>query len=199
MRNVIRNLTIAIAGVVAATSLTGCATTAESIDTAGEMAAANEAANAVVFGKFRLVRNGEDVEFGDSIFANSAKLYLSEAGSTGEIVGAVGRDGEFAWALQPGEYQVSSIAFKFHGETIEPATNFSFTVSPEYQASYIGTITLETMFDHGYYGVSGTIDRFSVSNDCKSECATRLSRLGLDENSATTSLLHWNQHVASTN
>ena len=69
-----------------------------------------------------------------------------------------------AWALPAGTYQVESVAFRFQGQTIEPETNFTFTVSPEHDASYLGTITLEASFDAGYMGVHGVVDRFTVSD-----------------------------------
>ena len=114
-----------------------------------------------------------------------------------EIVGRVGRDGEFAWLLEPGDYTLSSIAFKHRGETIEPAANFAFAVSADHDASYVGTVTLEATFSSGYYGTSGVIERFFISDDCAAQCSKMLSKLGMADTVAASSLLRWETQVAS--
>lgn len=198
MQKVIRTLATSIAYVAAAALFSGCAMTAQSIDHVDELAQASEAtAEKVVIGKFRLIRNGQQVEFGDSIFANSAKLHMYQDGVNREIVGKVGRDGEFAWVLEPGDYTLSSIAFKHRGETIEPAANFAFSVSADHDASYVGTITLETTFSSGYYGTNGVIERFFITDDCAAECSRMLSDLGMADTVTASSLLHWETRVAS--
>jgi hypothetical protein len=198
MTKVIRNLAKSVTYLAAAALFSGCAVTAQSIDHADEVAQASDvSAEKVVFGKFRLLRNGQEVEFGEGIFANSARLHLFQDGADQEIVGKVGRDGEFAWLMEPGDYKLSSIAFKHRGETIEPAANFAFTVSADHDASYVGTITLEATFNAGYYGTSGVIERFYISNDCAAECSKMLGDLGMADTLAATSLLHWETQVAS--
>lgn len=199
MTKIIRTLAQTVTYVAVAAVFSGCAVTVQSIDHADQLAqAADVTAEKVVFGKFRLVRNGEEVEFGDSVFANSAKLHMYQDGTDQEIVGKVGRDGEFAWALEPGDYTLSSIAFKHRGETIEPATNFAFTVSADHDASYVGTITLEATFNSGYYGTSGVIERFYIKDDCAADCDKMLGELGMATTATASSLLHWETQVAST-
>lgn len=200
MKKAIRTLTITMTYAAVAAGFSGCATTAQSIDNVDQLAqAADVKAEKVVIGKFRLLRNGKEVEFGDSIFANSARLHMLQQSGDEEIIGRVGRDGEFAWALAPGNYTLSSIAFKHRGETIEPVTNFVFTVADDRKASYVGTITLETTFSSGYYGASGVVERFYVSDDCAAECGRMLEELGMHDAVAATSLLRWQPQVASTN
>jgi len=195
---VIRSLVNAITCVAVAALFSGCAMTAQNVDHMDDLAQATDSgAEKVVIGKFRLVRNGQQVEFGDGIFANSAKLHLYQDGADQEIIGKVGRDGEFAWALEPGDYTLSSIAFKHRGETIEPATNFAFTVSADRDASYVGTITLEATFSSGYYGTSGVIERFYISDDCAADCGKMLNSLGMADTIAASSLLQWETQVAS--
>ena len=198
MTKVIRTLANSITYVAAAALFSGCAVTAQSIDHADELAQASDATTEkVVIGKFRLVRNGQEVQFGEGIFANSAKLHMYHDGADREIIGKVGRNGEFAWALEPGDYTLSSIAFKHRGETIEPATNFSFTVSANHEASYVGTITLETTLSSGYYGTNGVIERFSISDDCAADCGKMLGELGMADTLTSSSLLRWETQVAS--
>ena len=198
MKKVIRTLANSITYVAAAALISGCAMTAPSIDHADQLAqTADVTAEKVVLGKFRLVRNGQEVALGEGIFANSAKLHMYLDGADREIVGKVGRDGEFAWALEPGDYTLSSIAFKHRGETIEPATSFAFTVSADRDASYVGTITLETTFSSGYYGTSGVIERFYITDDCATDCSKMLNNLGMADTVAASSLLHWETQVAS--
>lgn len=197
----IRNLNVTkIICLIAAAGLAGCASTAKNIESGETLEkAASVATDTIVFGKFRLVRNGEEIRLGEGIFANSATLELQRSGSNGKIVGEVGRDGEFAWALEPGSYRMSSIGFSFRGEKIESPTSFSFAVSSDHPASYVGTIALEATFDSGYHGTSGTVDRITVRNDCETECEQRLMELGLPAGAATASLFHWEGRVASTN
>ena len=198
MTKVIRNLIKTITYVAVAAVFAGCATTVDSVNESAKIAQSAEVTDKkIVFGKFRLMQNGEEVTLGDSVFANSATLQLYRYETDREIVGKVGKDGDFAWVLEPGQYQLSSIAFKHRGESIEPDTSFAFTVSADHDASYVGTITLEATSDSGYHGTSVMVERFTVSNDCEAECGKVLTALGMTQDAATTSLLHWETQVAS--
>ena len=178
--------------------LSGCATTAGNIDSADELAGeTGEPAVTVVFGRLELLRNGHEVAFGDGIFASSATLNLAEAGSAQPIVGRIGRDGEFAWALKPGTYRVTSIGFRYQGQKIQPPTGFTFTVSEGYRASYVGTITLEASFDRGLLGTRAQVDRYTISDDCAAECDDRLSRLGLEGEQSSRALFSWERSLAA--
>ncbi|WP_405232014.1 hypothetical protein [Lentisalinibacter salinarum] len=193
-----RRLIFAAAGGCLLAGLSGCATTAGNIDSAAELAGeTGEPAATVVFGRFELMRNGHQVAFGDGIFASSATLNLAEAGSPQPIVGRIGRDGEFAWALEPGTHRVTSIGFRYQGQKIRPPTGFTFTVPEGYRASYVGTITLEATFDRGLLGTRVHVDRYTISDDCAAECDGRLSRLGLDANQSTRTLFSWERSVAA--
>ena len=77
--------------------------------------------------------------------------------------------------------------------------NLSFTVTADKDAVYIGTITLEATLDAGYYGVGGTFDRYTVSNDCSEVCADRMTALGLGEKAVTVSLLREEGRMAASN
>lgn len=197
----IRNLNVTkIICLLAVAGLAGCASTARNIDSGEVLDRASSAATeGIVFGKFRLVRNGQEIQLGDGIFANSATLHLQKSDNGREIVGEVGRDGEFAWALAPGVYRMSSIGFSFRGEKVESQTNFSFAVSADHRASYVGTVTLEATFHSGYHGTSGTVDRITVRNDCEAGCEKRLAELGLPSAAVTASLFHWDERIAGTN
>lgn len=150
----------------------------------------------MVFGKFRLVKNGYETRLGDGFFGNTAFLRLYHADSEEEFTARVKDDGEFSIPLAPGDYYVMSIAFKHQGETIEPETNFMFHVSADHAANYVGTITLETKFKTGYQGTKGSFDRFVISNDCAAECGQHLAKLGMADADTTTSLPEWQQQVA---
>ena len=191
---------LALCSIVAVFALSACGTTARTIDSGEELAKASAAtADTVVFGKFRLLRNGSEANLGEGIFANSATLHLYDQGERREIAGKVGKGGEFAWVLAPGQYRVSSIGFNNRGERAETETDFSFTVSADSEAIYVGTITLETTFDSGYFGLNGVVDRYTVSDDCANDCAGRLERLGLSSDAATVSLLQQEGQLARTN
>jgi len=197
MDKIRRFIAVATSGCLLA-GLSGCATTAGNIESAAELAGgAGEPAVTVVFGRFELLRNGHEVAFGDGIFASSATLNLAEAGSVRPIVGQIGRDGEFAWALEPGTYRVTSIGFRYQGQKIQPPTGFTFTVPEGYRASYVGTITLEASFDRGLLGTRAQVERYSISDDCAAECDDRLSRLGLDGDQSTRALFSWERSVAA--
>lgn len=151
---------------------------------------------AVVFGKFRLMKNGNEVQLGQGLFGNSALLRLYRASDQEEVTSRVGKNGEFSAKLAPGDYYLTSIAFQHQGETIEPETNFVFSVSADHHASYVGTITLETTFGSSYNGMKGSIDRIMIGNDCATDCAARLEQFGMANNTVATALPHWEAQVS---
>ena len=196
--SVFRHLSV-ITMAVAVAGISGCTMPTKSIDSGDQLAAAQADGNTtVVFGKFRLLRNGSEVELNDGMFANSAKLHIYTEDGELEVIGKVGKDGEFAWALEPGEYQLESIRVTNRSETTSPETNFRFAVPVGTKAVYLGTMTLETTLNYGYYGMSGTFDSVTVDNDCSSDCAARLSRLGLASDDSVTSLLVQQRTLART-
>ncbi len=150
----------------------------------------------MVFGKFRLLKNGEETQLGTGFFSNVAALRLYRADDQEEFTVRVGENGEFARELTPGDYYVMNISFKYRGETVRPETNFMFNVSDDGQPNYVGTITLAAKFRNGYHGSKGNFDRFLISNECASECERRLAELGLENSVAVTSLPQWQQQVA---
>lgn len=171
---------------------TGCAATAPNIDSEADLAnASNGNSHPVVFGKLEFVRNGERVELGEGVLATTAKVQLHDQDGNRQIVGDVGDDGEFSWVLAPGTYEVAKIGFRYQGQDIAPETSFEFTVSPEHDATYLGTISMEATFGAGYNGVNGTVEKFTVWNECAEDCGTRLTELGLSDNSSTMSLFRW--------
>jgi hypothetical protein len=180
--------------------MSGCANTAKTIDSGAELAGATSAAaDTVVFGKFRLVRNGHEAKLGTSLFANTATLHLYERNGNEQFVGKVGQDGEFAWVLKPGTYRVSGIGFYNRGEKVEPVTDFTFDVPENERAIYVGTVTLETSFDSGYLGVNGTVDSYTIANDCATDCASRLENLGLPADGVMIALMQDNSRYARRN
>ena len=198
MNNVTRKIkVISMTCVVALVGLAGCGTAVATIHSGEELARASVDATVTVgFGQFRLVRNGQEADLGDGVFASSAALQLFDSEDGCDITGKVGKDGEFAWALHPGEYSVSSVSFTNRGDRVVTPTNFTFTVSENQEAIYVGTITLEATIDSGYYGMNGTIDRFTVIDDCALDCAGRLEQLGLNADAATTSLFRQEGQLA---
>jgi hypothetical protein len=200
MKGTLSRLIAASALIVAIVGISGCATAARSIDSSQDLAvAATGAEGAVAFGKFQLIRNGEAASIGNGLLSTSAVMTLHKAGEYEPFVGQVGADGDFAWALEPGFYRVSSIRFDNRGERVQPITNFTFSVDRDHAAVYVGTITLEATFESGYYGLNGIVNGYTVSNDCASDCAPRLEQLGLDVADATISLMYEQSQLASRN
>ena len=199
MNNVIRKISfISMACAVAFAGLTGCSSTGATIDSSDKLAKISAAPDeSVVFGKFRLIQNGEETPLGNGFLTSSATLRLVDHAGDRVITGRVGRDGEFAWVLPAGDYNLSSVSFSKRGERIETPTNFSFTVSSAYDAVYIGTVSLEATLDSGYYGMNGTIDRLNIIDECKKDCSARLSRLGLDSQAPAIALLRQEGQLAS--
>ena len=150
----------------------------------------------VVFGQFRLLKNGSEVKLGEGFFSNVAALRLYRPEDQEDFTGRVEEDGEFAFKLAPGEYYLMSITFKHQGETIEPETNYVINVSPGIEAAYIGTITLETTFGGGYHGMKGSFDRFIVSNECAADCNRRMADLGIAGAPMEVALPQWQEQVA---
>jgi hypothetical protein len=177
--------------------VSGCATQVDHF-VAGQALAETDSSTTLVFGKFRLIRNGEEARIGDGVLDTSAQLNLESIDGKSGIVGTVGDNGEFGWALQPGYYRVASISFNNRGERVEPLTDFTFEVTPGSQALYIGTVTMEASFDSGYYGINGTVDSYTVSNDCATDCASRLDKFGLSDASLDIGLMQQQRPVAST-
>ena len=188
MKGLIRNLVVTTS-VFALACLSGCATTS------GNNVAANDS-DIAVLGKFELVKNGEPVAVGEGLFANHATLLFNRQGVDETVIGKVGAEGEFTWWLAPGEYHVSAVTFSNRGERIEPAVSLNFTVHPEAKAVYIGTVTVDSSFDSGYYGTDARLDATTVRNECLAHCAARLDALGLDEGDLYVSILHRPGHVA---
>lgn len=182
--------------VLTALGLSACSTMT-SIES-GEQLADAAPGETLVFGKFRLVRNGNEADLGTGPFANRAMLHMVNGKDDRDIVGQVGDDGEFAWTLAPGRYQLTAIDFDSRGERETTETNFTFAVPADHEAVYIGSITLETTFESGYYGLNGTVDDYRVTNDCATDCANRLDRLGLSMDDMTVELLTEQYHFART-
>lgn len=173
-----------------AAGMAGCGTSAKTLESGDDLAVQLTGTDdAVVVGRFKLIRNGEPVELGDGILANRATLHLHNAGNQSEIDARVGENGEFAWVIPPGRYRIANIEFCVRGETVSPSTKFEFSANGNDPVTYIGTITLETTFDSGYYGVDGFVDGYTVEDDCESDCAAMLSRLDLGNNVARVSLI----------
>ncbi len=191
-----RNILLAGAGLLAAAMLAGCGTTA-SIETREDLASVDS--GSVVFGKFRLVRNGEEANVGNGMFGTSALIHVENQSVEHSIVGKVGDNGEFAWALEPGKYAIKSIAFDNRGERQETDAHFTFTVEPGQKAVYIGTILLEASFENGYYGMNGSVDDFSISNDCSTDCQARLTALGLSMDDMAVEVMQEPYQLARTN
>lgn len=186
---------VALLGLLA---LSGCASTG-SIDSSDELAKAVNGSEKLIFGKFRLVRNGEEADLGAGLFATTAELHVVNGDGERDLVGKVGKDGEFAWALEPGTYQVTTIGFDNRGEREETGANFAFTVPADYDAVYVGTITLEASFDSGWYGTNGAVDNMFISNDCERDCAERMETLGLSMDTMTVSVFESRTQMARTN
>jgi hypothetical protein len=179
-------------------AVSGCATSARNVDSGKDVSRIGMTSQDVlVFGKFAMERNGESVKLSNSIFGNPAKLHLVRDATNERITGAVGRDGEFAWALEPGDYTIASVSFMNRGEKFQPEADFRFTVAPGGGTVYIGTITLESTVDYGFFGLNGTIDRYQVDDHCEAECADRLDRLGLSSSELTVALMTPQNRFAS--
>ena len=160
------------------------------------LAAADEVKPAVL-GKLEVVKNGEPQRLGSSLLANRAKMTLVNTATQQQHRVRVGRDGRFSSRLAPGQYRLSGIDFMVRGEPVTAQSNFVLTVADAAPATYVGTVTLETQFRSGFYGLSGTVDRLAVADDCRADCAPMLSQLGLDEEAVTVNLLRPNLELVS--
>ncbi len=199
MPRLTRKLMLTLAAITAGAMLAGCSTTSGSIDSGEKLAKASNGADAVIFGKFRLIRNGREARLDDGFFASTAVLHVSDGNGGKEIIGKVGKDGEFAWVLAPGDYKISTIGFDNRGERETTSANLALTVPNGHKAVYVGTITLEASFDSGYYGTNGSVDNFFITNDCASDCAARLQALGLASGDMSVSVLETQYRLARTN
>ncbi len=198
MARIYRNIIVTLSGLALAATLAGCSTTA-SIENGEDLANSVNGNESIIFGKFRLVRNGSEAQISNGMFATQATLKIDNSGAEHGILGKVGKDGEFAWALEPGEYRVTSIGFDSRGEHMETDSGFTLTVPADRKAVYVGTITLEASVDYGYHATKGAVDDYAVADDCATDCARRLDALGLSEDDMTVSLFKEQYQLARTN
>lgn len=153
--------------------------------------------DALVIGKLRIVKNGTEVSLDRGFFANEASLRLVQLDSQERFQRKVGRGGEIAWDVEPGAYRVEGIDFMVRGERVSAQSNFVLNVTAATAATYVGTVTLEATFEGGYAGLAGSIDGYSVTDECAQDCAPILSRAGLADESLTVSLMRSNLQLFS--
>ena len=128
MTHLARKYRVAIA-TLAVALLAGCATSTGTIDSSKAASKAVDSSESIVFGKFTLYRNGKEAKLDDGLFAGTtAFLHVNGDNGARQIVGQVGENGEFAWALEPGNYQVSAIDFYHRGERQEIEAGLDFKV-----------------------------------------------------------------------
>ena len=184
----------AIAACAVALTASGCSSLPQTAAT--DSAAAGQA---VVIGKFRLVKNGAEVNLGSGFLANKAVLHVEDSAGRERLSAAVGPNGEFTWALEPGSYQLSGIDFMVRGQRMNVDSRFEFDATSTTEATYVGTITLQTSFDSGYYGLNGVIDNYSIVDDCFTDCDGILARIGMPEGAAEVSLVRADEQLLSNN
>lgn len=153
--------------------------------------------DAAVIGKLKLLKNGEQIVLGPGLLANPAKLTLIDTATQERQRLKVGKDGAFSSRLAAGQYRLTDIEFLVRGERVNAQGNFLLTVADSQAATYVGTVTLQTTFESGHYGLSGSVDGYSIANDCAADCARMLSRLGLADESVTVALMRPNQELVS--
>ena len=185
MFNTIRGIKLLWAAGGLSLLATGCAAGSPPVD--AESVSAGEA---IVMGRFRLIRNGDVVPLGDGIFANKATLVMHADGEPSSFDGAVGDGGEFQWSLAHGTYHIDEVGFMVHGEYFSPSADLSFVVGGEFDAVYVGTIIVETTLESGYYGLDGSVKAVSVENDCESDCATLAAHAGIAGDALDVELAH---------
>jgi len=165
----------------------GCASTAPGLDPVKGISA--QQGDAVVIGKVRLIRNGKEVPLADDMLASTPKLHLTDLRHGRTIKAEVGENGEFAWPLQAEYYNISGIEFLVNGQKVLFPTYLTFAAGNDTKATYVGTITLETDIDSGYYGLSARAMSMSIANDCDRLCGRHLYDLGLDEDDLSIGLV----------
>ncbi len=151
----------------------------------------------VAFGSFTLISNGHEQSLGDRMIDRHAVLEVRNMMNQQLYSSRVGEEGRFALALPAGEYVLETIAFDYHGETIEAPANFRFSLAEQYSSVYIGAVTLEASLESGIYGVVGTADRYTVNDNCSTGCSDELSALGLQASSSGISLMSWDHQMAA--
>lgn len=187
-------LALAVAGLMAVSA--GCGTTAPNIESQEELAEAmSEEGGVVVFGRVRWIKNGEELEIGGGILGNLVELHVYPAGSDDQIIASVGAGGQFSWVLQPGVYRIPMISFIHRMNSYLGVSFIRFTVPAEGQASYAGTLTIETSYETGWLGAKMSIDRFSVAEECEADCGAMLAQLGLPDDAAEVGLMEFDPEM----
>ncbi len=150
----------------------------------------------LVFGTFELQKNGYTVKMRDGLFGNSATLHLRHAETWAEETVQVGDEGLFATELAPGEYYITSVEFRLQSQVVKPETDLRLTVKDSHDANYVGTLTMRTRIESGYYGASGEVEQVAIRDNCNEECPDLLERLGAEDASMAVSLPTAGQRVA---
>lgn len=138
-----------------------------------------------VVGSFDLVKNGHLVSLDNHLLGNRAYIHVSNVSMQPVGTALVRKDGSFELELQPGSYVIDTVAFEHQGELIESQSSFRFDVE-DVEKTYIGAMRLEVSLENSAFGVVGTADRMTVTNLCGEDCASHVS------------IMRWNRQSAQT-
>ena len=178
-----------VLSLVAMIGLPACGTV-PSVESQQELAVASEDSdNVLVFGKVRWVQNGQEIKVGKNLFGNIIEFQVYPAATRRRQIARVGENGQFSWALPPGEHHVPAINLSSGASSFVVPVFIHLIVPEDCEASYAGTLTLETTLKQGWLGADSTLDRMSVADDCDEMCASMLEKLGLPASAARVSLL----------
>lgn len=181
MSHLLRNRYITgFTAVVFSILLSGCAATGAGLDPVKGLD--EKQSDAIVIGKIRLIKNGDEVALGDGMFSTAPRVHMVDVRNDRSVRAKVGDNGEFAWPLQAEYYNVTGIEFLVNGQQILFPTYLTFAPSSTKDATYVGTITLDMDVDSGFYGVTAKAASMNISDECNSMCDRHLANLGLDRN-----------------
>ncbi len=143
----------------------------------------------LVVGRVAWIRNGGAVEIGDSDSGDCLTIGLHDTADDRAFSASVGRGGYFMWHLPPGEYHLSSLAFRYRASTFLGRAGFHVSVPATADPVYIGTLAVDTTMQPGLLGWKAEIHRFAVTEECVSDCEFILSQLGRSQDPVQIALM----------
>ena len=157
--------------------------TGENIDAPIQLSQAlADGERSVVIGRIRWIENGKVQKLGTGLFTNMVTLHIYREGSDHRIRAAHAEDGTFAWAMPSGVYRIPIIAFlTSNGNSVMAPGFFRFDVLEGNEVTYVGTLEINTTRKSGFTGWKYKIKDLAIRNECATDCAPLLSRVGIPD------------------
>ncbi|MHC4954874.1 MAG: hypothetical protein ACYTGZ_13390 [Planctomycetota bacterium] len=168
----------------------GCAST-ENIEDGSDLATqAKRTDRSIVFGRIRLIQNGEEKEIGDSYFELQLTPHLLRMQDKERIHAEVDEGGHFVWSLTPGTYLIHMVVYRdpWSG-SYQLIPKAAFAVPENGRIYYVGTLEAVLTTERDILGKLRGTTRFSVWNEKRAEEQRLRGELGLETRPVANSIM----------